>query len=73
MLIEITLWNRMTYVFKDHVKIVQIYMVKFNVSISNRLKTIIFFVNTKYIHKYNISLNKTVTLHHFDKLFFFHI
>ena len=36
-------------------------MVKFNVSILNRLKTIFFLVNTKYIHKYNVSLNKTVT------------
>ena len=32
----------MTYVFKDHVKIVKIYMVKFNVSILNRLKTMFF-------------------------------
>ena len=30
-----------------HVKIVTIYMVKFNESISNRLKIIGFFVNTK--------------------------
>ena len=51
----------MTYVFKDHVKIVKVYMVKFNVSILNRLKTISFFVGTKYINKYNVSLNKTVT------------
>ena len=35
-------------------------MVKFNVSILNRLKTL-FFVNTNYIHKCNVSLNKTVT------------
>ena len=38
----------MTYVFKGHVKIVKIYMVKmvkFNVSILNSLK--MFFVNTK--------------------------
>ena len=61
MFIEIRLWSRMIYVFKDHVKIVQIYMVKFNVSILNRLKTMFFFVNTKYICKYNVSLNKTVT------------
>ena len=36
-------------------------MVKFNVSILNRLKTMFFFVNTKYIDKYNVSLNKTFT------------
>ena len=57
---EMRVCNRMTYIFKDHIKIVKIYMVKFNVSILNRLKTI-FFVNTKYIHKCNVSLNKTVT------------
>ena len=61
MFIEIRLCNRMTYVFKDHVKIVKIYMVKFNVSILNRLKTMFFFVNAKYIDKYNVSLNKTFT------------
>ena len=72
MFIEIRLCNRMTYVFKDHVKIVKIYMVKFNVSILNRLKTMFFLVNTKYIHKYNVSLNKTVTvtLHYFEQMFF---
>ena len=42
MFIEIRLWNRMTYVFKDCVKIVQIYMVKFNVSILNWIKTMFF-------------------------------
>ena len=46
-------------VFKDHVKIVRIYMVKF-VSILNRLKTMFFFVNIKYIPKY-VSLNTTLT------------
>ena len=61
MFIEIRLWNQMMYVFKRHVKIAQIYMMKFNVSILNRLKTMFFFVNTKYIHKYNVSLDKTVT------------
>ena len=49
MFIEIRLCNPMTYAFKGHVKIVIIYMVKFNVSI------------LKYIHKYNVILNKTVT------------
>ena len=39
-----------------------IHMVKFNVSILNRLKVMGFFVvNTKYIHKHNIIFNKTVT------------
>ena len=36
--IEIRLRNLMTYVFKGHVKIVKIYMVKFNLSILNRLE-----------------------------------
>ena len=61
MFIEIKLCNRMTHVFKDHVKIVKIYMVKFNVSILNRLKIMFFFANTKYALKYNVSLNKTLT------------
>ena len=38
MFIQMRLYNLMTYVFKGHVKIVKIYMVKFNVSILNRLK-----------------------------------
>ena len=38
MFIEITLCNLTKYVFKGHVKIVKIYMVKLNVSILNRLK-----------------------------------
>ena len=37
-LIEIRLCNLMTYVFKGHVKIVKIYMVKFDASVLNRLK-----------------------------------
>ena len=60
MFIEIRLCKRMAYFCKDHVKIVKIYMVKFNVSILDRVITMFFFVNTKYIHKYNVSLNKTV-------------
>ena len=36
--IEIRLRNLMTYAFKGHVKIVKIYMVKFNLSILNRLE-----------------------------------
>ena len=36
--IEIRFCNPMTYIFKAHVKIVKIYMVKFNVSILNGLK-----------------------------------
>ena len=45
-----------------HVKIAEIYMVKFNVSIWNRLKIMELFVNAKWIiHKYNAILNRTVT------------
>ena len=37
-------------------------MVKFNVSILNRLKVMVFFVNAKYIHKHkHVISNKTVT------------
>ena len=36
--IEIRLCNRMKYVFKGHIKILKIYMLKFNVSILNRPK-----------------------------------
>ena len=61
MFIEIRLCNLRTYYFKEHVKIVEMYMVKFNVSILNRLRTMVFFVSAKYIHKFNVILNKTVT------------
>ena len=72
MFIEIRLCNPMMYIFKEDVKIVKIYIVKFNVSILNRLKVMVFFVNTKYIHKHNVIFNKTVTnFHCFDKMFFF--
>ena len=60
MFIEIILCNLTTYVFIGHVKIVKIYMVKFNVSILSRLKIMGFFVNTKKVHEHVI-LNKTVT------------
>ena len=40
--IEVRLRHLMTYVFKGHAKIVNIYMVKFNVSILNRLKIMSF-------------------------------
>ena len=46
MFIEIRLCN-LTYVFKGHVIFAKIYMVKFNASISNRLKIMGFFVNIK--------------------------
>ena len=39
---EIRLCNPMTYIFKGHVEIVKMYIVKFNVSILNRLKIMIF-------------------------------
>ena len=61
MFIEIRLCSSMTYDFKGHVKIDEIYMVKFNVSISNSLEIMGFFVNSKYIHKSNVISNKTVT------------
>ena len=38
MLIEIRLYNLMTFGFKGKVKIIKIYMVKFNELIVNRLK-----------------------------------
>ena len=44
MFIEIRLSNPRTYDFKGHFKIVEIYMVKFNVSILNRLKIMWFFL-----------------------------
>ena len=59
--IEIRLCNPMTYIFKGDVKIVKIYMVKFNVSILNRLKIMVLFVNTRYIHRHNVVFNKTLT------------
>ena len=40
MFIEISSCNLTTYVFKRHVKIVIIYMAKFNVSLLNRLKIV---------------------------------
>ena len=61
MFIEIRLCNPMTYIFKGHVKIVNIYMVKFNVSILNRLKIIGFFCKCKVYTKTYVIFNKTVT------------
>ena len=58
---SIEISNLTTYVFNGHVKIVKIYMVKFNVSILIRLKIMGFFVNTKKIHKHNVIFNKTIT------------
>ena len=40
--IEIRLCNPMTHVFKGHVRIIKIYMMKFIVSIINKLKIIFF-------------------------------
>ena len=74
MFIEIRLCDPMTYDFKGHVKIVETYMVKFNVSILNRLKIMGFIVKSKYMHKYIVTLNKTVTkLFTILTNFFFHI
>ena len=49
------------FLMKEHVIIVKIFMIKFNVSILNRLIKMFFFVNTKYVHKHNVIFNKTVT------------
>ena len=47
-------------------------MVKFNVSILNRLKIMAFFVNAKFLNKCNVILNETVTklFTYFDKKLF---
>ena len=47
-------------------------MVKFNVSILNRLKIMGFFVNAKFLNKCNVILNETVTklFTYFDKKLF---
>ena len=54
MFIEIRLCNPMTHNFKGYVKIAEIYIMKFNVSVLNRFKIIGFFVNANYICKYNV-------------------
>ena len=46
MIVEIRLCN-LTFVFKGNVKFAKISVVKFNVSILNKLKIMIFFVNIK--------------------------
>ena len=61
MFIEVRLCNLTTYVFKGHVKIIKKYMVKFNILILNRLKIMVFFINTKKMHKHNIIFNNMVT------------
>ena len=43
MFIEIRLCNLMTYVFEEHVEIIKMYMVQFNVSILNRPNVMVFF------------------------------
>ena len=40
--IEIRLCNPMTFVFKGQVKLIKIYLVKFNVSVLNKLEIIFF-------------------------------
>ena len=76
-LIDIRFCNPVTYDFKGHVKIVEIYMVKFSVSILNKFKIMGFFVNAiiMYIHNHNAILHKTVTklFSILTKCFFFHI
>ena len=60
MFIKIRLCNPIVHDFKEHVKIVEIYMVKINVPILNRLKIMGFFVNASFIRKHDAILNKTV-------------
>ena len=49
--IELGLRNLKTYDFKKHVKIVTIHMVKFNVSILNRIKIMsLLEIQSKYIN-----------------------
>ena len=47
MFIEVKLCNLTTCVFKGHVQFVKIYMVKFDVSILNKLKIMGFFCKYK--------------------------
>ena len=61
MFTEIRLYNSTMFIFNGDVKIIKIHMVKFNISILNRLKIMIFFVNIKYVHIHNVIFNKTVT------------
>ena len=60
-LLKLDFCNTMTYMFKVHVKMVKIYMVKFNVAILSRLKIMGFFLNTKKIDIHNVIFSKTVT------------
>ena len=74
MFIEIRLCNPIVHDFKEHVKIVEIYMVKINVPILNRFKIMGFFVNASFIQKHDAILNKTVTkLLTILTKYFFHI
>ena len=54
-------YGEMTYMFKVHAKIINIYMVKYNISTLCSRKIMGFFVNTKEIHIYNVIFSKTVT------------
>ena len=58
MFIKIRLCDSMMYILKGIMS--KSLMVKFNVSILNRLKTMVF-VNTEYTHKHNVIFSKTVT------------
>ena len=75
MLIEIRLCNPVTYIFKGDVKIFKICMVKFNVSISNKLKIIKKKKKMQRIYMNIMSFLKICdqTCHYFDKMFFFRI
>ena len=55
---------------KGHAKIVKICMVKFNISILNRLTIMgVFFVNTKYIHKHKVVFNNFGKMKHLQPRF----
>ena len=61
---EIILCNLMTYGFKGHVKMVKIYMVMFNVSISNRLHIMGFLqIHSKQMNI--ISISTSTFMSHF--------
>ena len=70
MIFEIGLCNLTTYVFKEHFEILKIYMVKFNVSILNRLKIKgLLYIQSKYINM-SFLINGNENSHYFDKVFF---
>ena len=74
MFIEIRLCSSMAYIFKGDVKIVKIYMVKFNVSILNRLKIMFFLqIQSVYINIKSFLIKLQPNLSLFWQNVFFHI